>query len=161
LQTASRGTFAGYREVVAPKHVTVDKTAGRWYIIGGRRELMEEIYGVEARKGLAVVGGAEVLYCKLLAKFTAGAFLQELEEAVADGDTPRIASLAHSVKGVAANLGLEPLREIASRLEESGKSDIAVEPGSELFEEFRECYVKTRESAELIVAHPALLEAYK
>ena len=60
---------------------------------------------------------------KLLAKFHARLpdEIDQMAAAVAAGDGPLIASLAHRLKGAAANLSAEPLREAASELESIGR----------------------------------------
>jgi signal transduction histidine kinase/DNA-binding response OmpR family regulator/HPt (histidine-containing phosphotransfer) domain-containing protein len=61
---------------------------------------------------------------KLLAKFHARLpeELNQISAAVAAGDSDLVASLAHRLKGAAANLSAEPLREIAGELETLGRS---------------------------------------
>ena len=45
-----------------------------------------------------------------------------IEAALAEGDLPRLAGLAHSLKGVAATLFAEPLRLAAYTLEKTARS---------------------------------------
>ena len=61
---------------------------------------------------------------KLLAKFHARLpdELNQLAAAVAAGDSAQVASLAHRLKGAAANLSAEPLCEAATELESLGRS---------------------------------------
>jgi len=60
---------------------------------------------------------------KLLAKFHARLpeELNQIASAVTAGDSALVASLAHRLKGAAANLSAEPLREVAAKLEELGR----------------------------------------
>jgi HPt (histidine-containing phosphotransfer) domain-containing protein len=48
--------------------------------------------------------------------------LNQLAAAVAAGDSAQVASLAHRLKGAAANLSAEPLCEAATELESLGRS---------------------------------------
>jgi signal transduction histidine kinase/DNA-binding response OmpR family regulator len=47
--------------------------------------------------------------------------LSEIEAACEEGDSARVASLAHRLKGAAANLSAEPLRQAAAELESQGR----------------------------------------
>jgi HPt (histidine-containing phosphotransfer) domain-containing protein len=47
--------------------------------------------------------------------------LSQIASAVTAGDSALVASLAHRLKGAAANLSAEPLREIAAELEALGR----------------------------------------
>ncbi len=60
---------------------------------------------------------------KLLAKFHARLpeEVSQLASAVNAGDSALVASLAHRIKGAAANLSAEPLREVAAELEALGR----------------------------------------
>ena len=69
----------------------------------------------------------------------------DIEAALAAGDLPRLAGLAHSLKGVAATLFAEPLRQAAYALEQAARSgDIpaartAVAPVFDLLERTAAC----------------------
>ena len=84
------------------------------------------------------------LVARLLSKFEnrAGADLQQLEQSVAAGDVKETARLAHGMKGAAAYVAGERLRDIARRLEEMAlaadlkHADTCL---SELRDELRRC----------------------
>ena len=61
---------------------------------------------------------------KLLAKFHARLpqELTQIAAAVTAGDSAQVAALAHRLKGAAANLSAEPLREAATELELLGRN---------------------------------------
>ena len=82
-------------------------------------EALPELQGIEVKKGLARVGGNAGLYGKLLAKFLEdySDITVQLRTALDDGDGERALRLAHTVKGVSANLGMERLREAAEEME--------------------------------------------
>jgi len=48
--------------------------------------------------------------------------LQKIETALAAGQAKEVTIAAHSVKGAAANLAVESIREVAFRLETAGKA---------------------------------------
>ncbi len=75
--------------------------------------------GVDFEAGCRSVGGDAVFYGKMLSKFrkTYAAIDGEIERALANGRTDEARRLAHSVKGVAGNLGAGELQERAAVLE--------------------------------------------
>jgi HPt (histidine-containing phosphotransfer) domain-containing protein len=72
------------------------------------------------------VGGNVMIYKKLLNLYTAENHVAELCEAIINEDKEKTIHLAHTVKGVCANLSLDKLMEIASDIEEKVKNDIDV-----------------------------------
>lgn len=66
------------------------------------------------------LGGLESLYNKYLAKFRSGysATADEISAAIQSNNLGEAHRLAHSVKGLAATLGLLPLAEASLKLEE-------------------------------------------
>ena len=77
------------------------------------------IDGLDVRDGLARVGGNRRLYAKLLREFIEqhGSAAAEVGKAMADGDPARAQRFAHSLKGVAGNLGATRVYGVAARLE--------------------------------------------
>jgi PAS domain S-box-containing protein len=94
-------------------------------------EPLPDIAGLDARDGLARVGGNRKLYLKLLRRFAGepGAAVGQVAEALVRGDAAAAERLAHTVKGVAGNLGAGTLREAAGKLE---KAIAAKAPSAEL-----------------------------
>ena len=82
-----------------------------------------EIPGINQADGLARVGGNRNLYKKLLSQFRAGniATVDNIKAALAKGDNNTAARLAHTVKGVAANLGADQSTNSAAELESAIK----------------------------------------
>ncbi len=78
------------------------------------------IDGLDTRDGLARVAGNQKLYLKLLRQFAdqQGPAVAEISAALADGDAALAERIAHTVKGVAANLGAKQVQSAASVLEE-------------------------------------------
>jgi two-component system sensor histidine kinase/response regulator len=79
----------------------------------------EGLTGVDVESGLTRVGGNRALYGKLLLKFRKGYrdAVGQLRSLVAADDLESATRLAHSVKGVAANLGVDALARAAAELE--------------------------------------------
>jgi len=74
---------------------------------------------VDVARGLALVRGQESLYQSLLARFVAGQrdFADRLGSALACGDTASARRLAHTLKGIAAQIGADRLSRSAGELE--------------------------------------------
>lgn len=84
---------------------------------------LPSIHGLDIRAGLMVVRGNEALYRKLLLRFREQQihFADEFEQANAV-DPQTATRLAHSLKGVAGNLGALRLQHLAESLEQACKS---------------------------------------
>lgn len=69
--------------------------------------------------GLHCVAGNETLYRKLLAKFIVqqGDVVAAVQSALDQGDADRAHALVHTLKGVAASLGLARLNETATAMD--------------------------------------------
>ncbi|MHB8072537.1 response regulator [Desulfosporosinus fructosivorans] len=80
-----------------------------------------ELPGIMLDPGLARLGGNRELYKKLLLQFRAGNVntLDNIKIALAKGDDLSAGRLAHTVKGVAANIGADQLATASSELEAS------------------------------------------
>ena len=77
------------------------------------------IRGVDVASGVHLALGRPALYLSLLRRFVAGYgdFASRLEQALADADWGAAQRLAHTLKGVAAQIGANGVRELAERLE--------------------------------------------
>lgn len=94
--------------------------------------LPDELPGVNLKSGLARVGSDQKLYRKLLVKFhdDYSDATDQIKDALDTSDQELAQRLAHTVKGVSANLGMDNLQDIAQDLELSikkGKFDEARE----------------------------------
>src|SRR4029453_153792 len=78
------------------------------------------VEGLDAADGLLRVAGNKSLYTKLLRQFVAqqAAAAARIAEALNAGDHATAERLAHTVKGVAGNLGAGPVHRSASALEQ-------------------------------------------
>jgi CheY-like chemotaxis protein len=77
--------------------------------------------GLDANDGLARVGGNRTLYLKLLAQFVErhAATVEEVNQALASNDHALAERLAHSLKGVAGNIGAAGVHAAAGVLEKA------------------------------------------
>jgi PAS domain S-box-containing protein len=87
-----------------------------------------ELPGISSEDGLMRVGNNRNLYKKLLSQFRASnqETVATIRSTLAAGDLPTAARLAHTVKGVAANLGADELAAAGAELERAlkqGKTD--------------------------------------
>jgi CheY-like chemotaxis protein len=91
---------------------------------------LPEIDGVDTKDGLKRVGGNRRLYRDLLMKFAAkhsDASLQ-ISDALHIGDRNTAERIAHTVKGVAGNIGIKPVQFAAEKLEKAiRENDSAIE----------------------------------
>lgn len=78
-----------------------------------------EVKGVKVQTGLHRLGGNTRLYRSLLVQFgqRQKGRLEELRRAVHVGKPKEVAALAHTVKGAAANLGIESLAALSQSIE--------------------------------------------
>jgi PAS domain S-box-containing protein len=95
--------------------------------------LAQPVPGLDVAKGLRRVLGKRSLYLTLLGKFVAGQrdAVAVVRQALAGGDRDTAERLAHTLKGVAGNIGALQLQGVAGALEEGlrgGASMPALEP---------------------------------
>jgi two-component system sensor histidine kinase/response regulator len=81
---------------------------------------MPAITGLDTKDGLARVGGNEQFYLKLLRTFREGQAGMDVRitSALEQGDTATAELLAHSLKGVAGNLGAKSVQATAGTVED-------------------------------------------
>jgi len=76
---------------------------------------------VDVNDALNRIGGNMDLYKRLIGRFRDGNHYDMLCEAISGGDAEESARLAHTLKGVSANLSLVKIREITTDIEQSIK----------------------------------------
>jgi len=83
-----------------------------------------EIDGIELERGLNTVNGNKKLYLDLLSKFVKNytGFEKKMKSSIEENDMELAIRLAHTLKGVCANIGAFKLREDAVALEENLKA---------------------------------------
>jgi HPt (histidine-containing phosphotransfer) domain-containing protein len=80
-----------------------------------------DIPGIDVKRGIALVGGKEETYRKLLSLFCADAEKRTLTFKNSAEDITAIANQAHALKGVTANLGMTEFTIEAAQLEAACK----------------------------------------
>ncbi len=85
----------------------------------GSADDLPAIEGLDAKDGLSRVAGNRKLYSKLLRQFAEqqGPAVSQISAALAQGDFPLAERLAHTLKGVAGNIGAKPVQTAAGVLE--------------------------------------------
>ena len=88
---------------------------------------LPEVDAIDASAALARIGGNRELYETLLEKFTSDsvAFSETFSAAVRDGDRELASQLAHTLKGVAGNIGAMKLHSAAGQLEQTVRDSLA------------------------------------
>jgi two-component system sensor histidine kinase/response regulator len=87
--------------------------------VTGNQDDLPDIAGLDVKDGLARVAGNRKLYLKLLRRFAEqhGPALNQISAALAQGDSALAERLAHTLKGVAGNIGAKPVQAAAGTLE--------------------------------------------
>ena len=96
------------------------------------------IDGLDTNDGLGRVAGNRKLYLKLLRQFLdqQGPAPAQIADALSRNDRTLAERLAHTVKGVAGNLGAGPLQKVAGRLEKALSAKSSNENVTSLLSEF-------------------------
>jgi PAS domain S-box-containing protein len=110
-------TVGRYYRPSGPSAAPAQKAAGGR--VGGSDNDLPDIGGLDTRDGLARVAGNRKLYLKLLRQFAGeqGAAAGQVMAAMAQGDVAQAERLAHTLKGVAGNVGAKALQAAAGALE--------------------------------------------
>ena len=84
-----------------------------------------DIEGLNTSEGLRRVLGKKSLYLSMLRKFAAGQknFIGQMNQALEVEDKTLAERLAHTLKGVAGNIGAEPIQKAAAELETAVKAN--------------------------------------
>jgi HPt (histidine-containing phosphotransfer) domain-containing protein len=97
---------------------------------------LADIAGLDARRGLRTVNGKKSIYLKLLRMFLDhhAADARELAETLARGELTKAEHVAHTLKGVAGNIGATRTQELAATLNKAIREKMAPEVLDELRE---------------------------
>jgi signal transduction histidine kinase/CheY-like chemotaxis protein/HPt (histidine-containing phosphotransfer) domain-containing protein/HAMP domain-containing protein len=123
VEERERCLTAGMNDHVAkpidPDHLV--QTVSRFYRRAPRSGDLPAVEGLDLQGGLSRVAGNQTLYRKLLREFAEqyGAAANDVRNALAAGDAVRAERLAHSLKGVAANIGARRVQAAADVLEKA------------------------------------------
>lgn len=105
-------TLLEYRQ-----HHANTNQSNRRAIVSQQGVALPDVEGIDTTDGLQRIGGNIRLYRALLKQFTEEHAVVELQGALARQDYATAARLAHTVKGMAGNIGAKALSELAERLE--------------------------------------------
>lgn len=97
---------------------------------------------IDIDDALRRIGGNETLYKKLLSRFIDGNYLDLMSDAVGSGDMEASARMAHTLKGVSANLSLVKVQSVSTELEHAIKEG---RDHTAKLEELKEAYSVTLE----------------
>lgn len=95
--------------------------------------------GCDLQAAITRLGGMKALYERLLQKFLDDTTFQELEAAVREMDPERMERAAHTLKGVAANLGFTTLSSAGQEMVNAVRTGENVR-AAELFVPLKEQY---------------------
>lgn len=111
---ATLNQWLPFASLSGPDGGSHDKTAGS-------HALPNDINGFDLSAGLAAVGNNEGLYVDLLGKFADryATITEDITSSLMRNDLETAVRLAHTVRGIAANLGAESLAEAAGNLEKT------------------------------------------
>ena len=84
--------------------------------------MSNDVVYLDVENALKRVGGNENLFKKLLKVFIHENIYESLYESIEKGAVEEISGLAHTLKGVSANLSLNSLRDIATAIEIDAKA---------------------------------------
>ena len=82
---------------------------------------------IAVEEALKRVVNNKKLFHRLLSNFSGRKMVEDIEKALQAGDSEEAARACHALRGLAANLSMQPLADITSRLEECIKSGEASE----------------------------------
>ena len=103
---------------------------------------------VNVQDALKRIGGSMDLYKRLLKQFTGGDHIDPLEEALSSGAMEDASRKIHALKGVAANLSLIKLSEVAAELEHKVHDGLE---HSDTFNELKNVYyITSQQIAEIL-----------
>ena len=98
----------------------------RWRPVGVGAE-SRAMDGIDVARGLRHCAGNRTLYTHLLHQFASSMPMvpQQVRDALADGDPVKAERAAHTLKGVAANLGANRCRDLSDELEKALSHELA------------------------------------
>jgi len=115
--------FATVMKWIKPRRARTSEPPAQKVEAASSQNLLDlpEIDGVDIKDGLKRVGGSFRLYRDLLIKFAAkhGDAGLQISDALHIGDRSTAERIAHTVKGVAGNIGIKPVQFAAEKLEKA------------------------------------------
>lgn len=103
--------------------------------------------GADYATAVARMCNKEAMLLKFAMKFNADPTFPALVEAYEGGDIPTAFRMAHTLKGLCLNLGLDKLRDSSSELTEALRDNANPAPNAnELYEEVKRDYEATKQA---------------
>ena len=119
---------------------------------------LEDIFGMDIKKGMKIVSNNKTIYVKLLRSFSENTLYQDLIEAVNEGDSIEMKAKVHALKGVTANLSLMDLYEQVITVENDMREFDIIRIDDEKMIELDTIYKKTMKSIACIMEDPDILD---
>lgn len=125
---------------IMARWITPSEPIGETAVIGtdatDSEEKIPALPGINVTAGLATTQGKRKLYQKLLIKFrdSEADFIEQFREAQTSDDPEAATRCAHTLKGVAGNIGATDVQEAAGELESACKKNMAAEKIDRLLE---------------------------
>ncbi|MBD5130203.1 MAG: Hpt domain-containing protein [Ruminococcaceae bacterium] len=99
--------------------------------------------GSDYKAALTRMGNSEKMLGKFVRKFTADKSMSELNASFDGGDYPTAFRMAHTLKGLCANLGLDKLQHSSAELTEALRGGVVADNAAELLAQVRADYDMT------------------
>ncbi|MRI32057.1 hypothetical protein EOPP23_03460 [Endozoicomonas sp. OPT23] len=111
------------------EHITINKGLNESSAVSNDEYPWQILASINTDTGLGICQDRTSLYIRLLGKFrqNQSSFCQEYLSAIEDGDLELAKRLAHTLKGVSANIGAHQLSQQAMNLEQVTGTDISEE----------------------------------
>ncbi len=109
---------------------------------------------VDTKAGLAMLGGNQMIYLRLLKTYAAGTLYQDSVDAVESADAARAQVALHTLKGATGNLHLKALYEMSMELEGAIKHD-GIMPSSDQMAALADIQAATLSRIDEILANPS------
>ena len=104
---------------------------------------------IDVTSALARVRGNKAIYKKMLGMFLQSNSFADFENILSQKDYAKASEIAHGIKGMTGNLGMNTLFELSSKLMVEMKTGAA--PDEQNLKNYRETLIKTKEEAEKLV----------
>jgi two-component system, sensor histidine kinase and response regulator len=140
-----------------PRHVTTEQPEKKTKEIDGL--VIPDIAGVNSADGLKRVAGNKRLYLNLLAQFAEkqGDASIQIRDALQNGDRKLAERIAHTVKGVAGNIGITEIQTAAAKLEKAIRDEGS--PPPTLLEQFASKLGSQVKAIREGLSHPSPVDA--
>ena len=104
---------------------------------------------LDVADGLSRVMNNKKLFFRLLSRFSGSQMVEDIIEAIQEGNNIRVQQAAHALKGVSANLGLSELHSISLQIETRAK---VLEAADDLLPNLKQTLTATMAAIESLLA---------